>query len=96
MRSSVSEGDGPGEGEVLIEITIHVRQADLGLEDGCLERHRSREHLIKEKGADMPGVSVIKMAAGFDRLAPLTPIRGGQVLQKNKNKCQSEDWHLAA
>ena len=32
MRSSVSEGDGPGEGEVLIEIMIHVRQADLGLE----------------------------------------------------------------
>ena len=37
---------GQGEGVVLIEIAIHVRQADLGLEDGCLERHRNREHLI--------------------------------------------------
>ncbi len=28
------------EGEILIEIAIHIRQADLGLEYGCLESHR--------------------------------------------------------
>jgi hypothetical protein len=81
---------GQGEGEVLIEIAIHVRQADLGLEDGCLERHRSREYLIKEKGADMPGVSVIKMAAGFDRLALPLPHQGrASASEDTKNKCQS-------
>ena len=28
------------EGEVLIQIAIHIRQTDLGLEYGCLESHR--------------------------------------------------------
>ena len=40
------------------------------LEDGCLERRQSREHLIKE-GADMPGVSVIKIAPGSTILRSL-------------------------